>query len=128
MVWRRNKKSLESPTRIEWFIGRICCVGCCRVLPFAIGTETLGAIVSPSTRCGDTGLRPTFGSVSRSGAMVLCWSLDKIGPICRSAEDAAIVFSFINGTDNKDPGSVAHAFNYTSKVKDWKKLRIAYAE
>lgn len=97
------------------------------LLPFAIGTETLGSIVSPSTRCGATGLRPTFGSVSRSGAMVLCWSLDKIGPICRSAEDAAIVFNYIKGTDGKDPGSVDKPFNYNG-VADFSKLRIAYAE
>lgn len=97
------------------------------LLPFTIGTETLGSIVSPSTRCGATGLRPTFGSVSRSGAMVLCWSLDKIGPICRSAEDAAIVFNYIKGTDGKDAGSVDKPFNYNGKV-DLKKLRIAYAE
>lgn len=97
------------------------------LLPFAIGTETLGSIVSPSTRCGATGLRPTFGSVSRYGAMVLCWSLDKVGPICRSAEDAAIVFSAINGTDGNDAGAVKHAFNYTGKM-DWTKVRIAYAE
>lgn len=97
------------------------------LLPFTIGTETLGSIVSPSTRCGATGLRPTFGTVSRSGAMVLCWSLDKTGPICRSAEDAAIVYYYIKGTDGKDPGSVDHAFNYTGKA-DIKKLRIAYAE
>lgn len=97
------------------------------LLPFAIGTETLGSIVSPATRCGVTGLRPTFGSVSRSGAMVLCWSLDKIGPICRSAEDAAIVFNYIKGTDGKDPGSVDKNFNYTG-VADFKKLRVAYAE
>jgi Asp-tRNA(Asn)/Glu-tRNA(Gln) amidotransferase A subunit family amidase len=97
------------------------------LLPFTIGTETLGSIVSPSTRCGATGLRPTFGTVSRSGAMVLCWSLDKTGPICRSAEDAAIVYYFIHGTDGKDPGSLLHAFNYTGKP-DLKKLRIAYAE
>lgn len=96
------------------------------LLPFAIGTETLGSIVSPSTRCGVTGLRPTFGSVSRSGAMVLCWSLDKAGPICRSAEDAAIVFYYLKGTDGKDPSAVARPFNYTGKT-DWKKLRIAYA-
>jgi Asp-tRNA(Asn)/Glu-tRNA(Gln) amidotransferase A subunit family amidase len=96
------------------------------LLPFAIGTETLGSIVSPSTRCGDTGLRPTFGTVSRSGAMVLCWSLDKAGPICRSAEDAAIVYAAIKGTDGLDAGSVDHAFNYTGKT-DWKKIRIAYA-
>lgn len=97
------------------------------LLPFTIGTETLGSIVSPSTRCGATGLRPTFGSVSRSGAMVLCWSLDKVGPICRSAEDAAIVFNYIKGTDGKDAGSVNKPFNYTGKV-DFKKLKIAYAE
>jgi Asp-tRNA(Asn)/Glu-tRNA(Gln) amidotransferase A subunit family amidase len=97
------------------------------LLPFTIGTETLGSIVSPSTRCGATGLRPTFGSVSRSGAMVLCWSLDKIGPICRSAEDCAIVFNYIHGTDGKDNGSVDMKFNYDGVV-NFKKLRVAYAE
>lgn len=97
------------------------------LLPFAIGTETLGSIVSPSTRCGTTGLRPTFGTVSRSGGMVLCWSLDKAGPISRSAEDNAIVYSYLKGTDGKDYGSVDHAFNYNPK-KEVKKLRIAYAE
>lgn len=97
------------------------------LLPFAIGTETLGSIVSPSTRCGATGLRPTFGTVSRSGGMVLCWSLDKAGPISRSAEDDAIVYYYITGTDGKDYGSVDHAFNYNAK-QDIKKLRIAYAE
>jgi Asp-tRNA(Asn)/Glu-tRNA(Gln) amidotransferase A subunit family amidase len=96
------------------------------LLPFTLGTETLGSIVSPSTRCGATGLRPTFGTVSRSGAMVLCWSLDKAGPICRSAEDDAIVYYYIKGTDGKDAGSVDHAFNYDQK-KDIKKLRFAYA-
>src|SRR5204862_1519749 len=74
------------------------------LLPFAIGTETQGSIVSPSNVCGTTGLRPSFGSVSRSGAMVLCWSMDKIGPLCRSAEDAALVFNYIKGTDGKDAG------------------------
>ncbi len=97
------------------------------LLPFAIGTETLGSIVSPSARCGATGLRPTFGTVSRYGAIVLCWSLDKIGPICRSAEDAAIVYAFIHGTDGNDPSAIRHTFNYTGKV-DWTKLRIAYPE
>ena len=97
------------------------------LLPFAIGTETLGSIVSPSTRCGATGLRPTFGTVSRYGAMVLCWSLDKAGPICRSAEDAAIVYAFIHGTDGNDPSAIRHTFNYTGKV-DWTKIRIAYAD
>ena len=97
------------------------------LLPFAIGTETLGSIVSPSTRCGATGLRPTFGSISRSGAMVLCWSLDKAGPMCRSAEDCAIVFNYIKGTDGKDAGSVDKNFNYDGVV-NFKKLRVAYAE
>ena len=97
------------------------------LLPFAIGTETLGSIVSPSTRCGATGLRPTFGTVSRYGAMVLCWSLDKVGPICRSAEDASIVYAFIHGTDGNDPSAIRHTFNYTGKT-DFSKLRIAYAE
>ena len=97
------------------------------LLPFTIGTETLGSIVSPSTRCGATGLRPTFGSISRSGAMVLCWSLDKAGPICRSAEDCAVVFNYIHGTDGKDYGSVDQNFNYDG-VADFKKLRVAYAE
>jgi Asp-tRNA(Asn)/Glu-tRNA(Gln) amidotransferase A subunit family amidase len=97
------------------------------LLPFTLGTETLGSIVSPSTRCGATGLRPTFGTVSRSGAMVLCWSLDKVGPICRSAEEDAIVYYYINGTDGKDAGAVNHAFNYNPNL-DIKKLRIAYAE
>lgn len=97
------------------------------LLPFTIGTETLGSIVSPSARCGATGLRPTFGTVSRSSAMVLCWSLDKAGPICRSAEDDAIVYYYIKGTDGKDAGSVDHAFNYNQK-RDIKKLRFAYAE
>lgn len=97
------------------------------LLPFTLGTETLGSIVSPSARCGATGLRPTFGTVSRSGAMVLCWSLDKAGPICRSAEDDAIVYYYIKGTDGKDASAVDHAFNYNAKA-DIRKLRFAYAE
>jgi Asp-tRNA(Asn)/Glu-tRNA(Gln) amidotransferase A subunit family amidase len=97
------------------------------LVPFAIGTETYGSIVSPSHTCGATGLRPTFGTVSRSGAMALCWSLDKIGPICRSAEDAAVVFHYIKGTDGKDPGAVNMPFNYSS-APNVKKLRIGYAK
>ena len=97
------------------------------LVPFAIGTETLGSIVSPSSTCGATGLRPTFGSVSRSGAMTLCWSLDKAGPICRSAEDAAVVFNYLHGTDGLDASAVNMPFNYTGKG-DWKKLKIAYAK
>jgi Asp-tRNA(Asn)/Glu-tRNA(Gln) amidotransferase A subunit family amidase len=79
---------------------------------FAIGTETLGSITSPSQRCGTTGLRPTFGRVSRAGAMALCWSLDKIGPICRSVEDCALVLAAINGGDPADRSSIEAPFNF----------------
>lgn len=84
------------------------------LVPFAIGTETLGSIVSPSTRCGTTGLRPSFGRVSKTGAMALSWTMDKIGPICRSAKDAAMVFDVIRGADPQDQSLIAGAFNYTS--------------
>ena len=97
------------------------------LVPFAIGTETWGSIVSPSTTCGATGLRPTFGSISRTGAMALSYSLDKVGPICRSAADAAVVFNYIHGTDGKDGSAVNKPFNY-SPNKDIKKLKIAYAK
>ena len=70
---------------------------------FAIGTETWGSIVSPCSRVGATGLRPTFGRVSRAGAMALSWTLDKIGPICRGVEDCALVFAAIHGPDGEDP-------------------------
>lgn len=70
---------------------------------FAIGSETLGSIVSPSTRCGATGLRPTFGRVSRAGAMALSWSMDKLGPLCRSVEDCVLVLDAIQGADRRDP-------------------------
>lgn len=97
------------------------------LIPFAIGTETHGSIISPSSTCGATGLRPTFGSVSRSGAMTLSWSLDKIGPICRTAEDAATVFSFIHGTDGNDLSAVNRSFNL-SKISGVKNLKIAFAK
>jgi Asp-tRNA(Asn)/Glu-tRNA(Gln) amidotransferase A subunit family amidase len=97
------------------------------LVPFAIGTETYGSIISPSTTCGATGLRPTFGSVSRSGAMALSYSLDKVGPICRSAADAAIVFNYIHGTDGKDQAAVNMPFNYTPQ-KPIQKMKIAYAK
>jgi Asp-tRNA(Asn)/Glu-tRNA(Gln) amidotransferase A subunit family amidase len=73
---------------------------------FSIGTETLGSITSPCQRCGTTGLRPTFGRVSRAGAMALCWSLDKVGPICRSVEDTVMVLAAINGSDLADRSSI----------------------
>jgi Asp-tRNA(Asn)/Glu-tRNA(Gln) amidotransferase A subunit family amidase len=97
------------------------------LIPFAIGTETHGSIISPSSTCGATGLRPTFGSVSRSGAMTLSWSLDKIGPICRTAEDAATVFNFIHGTDGNDLSAVNRSFNL-SKISGVKNLKIGFAK
>lgn len=95
------------------------CVG------FAIGTETLGSISSPSTRCGTTGLRPTFGFVPRTGAMALSWTMDKIGPICRSVEDCALVLSAIYGPDGHDRSVKDAAFNWDAEF-DWKKLRVGY--
>jgi len=95
------------------------------LVPFAIGSETWGSIVSPSTRCGVTGLRPTFGRVSRAGAMALSWSMDKIGPICRTVEDCALVLEAIRGTDGVDQTVIDAAFNYTPRI-DLKKLRIGY--
>jgi len=83
---------------------------------FAIGTETLGSIISPSERCGTTGLRPTFGRVSRQGFMALCWSLDKVGPICRSVEDTALVLATMNGYDAADPGSSRMGFAYNGQM------------
>ena len=79
---------------------------------FAIGTETLGSIVAPCARCGTVGLRPTFGRVSRAGAMSLCWSLDKIGPICRAVDDAALVLAAINGFDLADVSSIEAPFGW----------------
>ncbi len=92
---------------------------------FAIGTETLGSIVSPSHRCGATGLRPTFGRVARTGAMALCWSLDKIGPIVRSVPDAALVLEAINGGDAGDPSSFDHGFG-VDLSRDISGLRLGY--
>ena len=97
------------------------------LVPFAIGTETWGSIVSPATTCGATGLRPTFGSISRSGAMALSYSLDKVGPITRSANDAAIVFNYLHGTDGKDGSAVDMPFNYAPKT-NLKTYKIAYAK
>jgi Asp-tRNA(Asn)/Glu-tRNA(Gln) amidotransferase A subunit family amidase len=94
---------------------------------FSIGTETLGSIVSPSTTCGVTGLRPTYGRVSRYGAMALSWSMDKIGPMCRSVEDCALVFNAIHGPDGKDGTVVDLPFNWDPHL-DVKALRVGYVK
>lgn len=95
------------------------------LVAFAIGTETWGSIISPSTRCGVTGLRPTYGRVSRSGAMALSWSMDKIGPICRSVEDCALVFNAIYGPDGKDLTVVDLPFNWDPSL-DVKDIHVGY--
>src|SRR5471032_1966315 len=92
---------------------------------FAIGSETLGSISSPSTRCGATGLRPTFGFVPRTGAMALSWTMDKLGPICRAVEDTAIVLNAIHGPDGRDRTVHNAAFNWDANL-DWRKLRVGY--
>jgi Asp-tRNA(Asn)/Glu-tRNA(Gln) amidotransferase A subunit family amidase len=94
---------------------------------FAIGTETWGSMVSPSTRCGVTGLRPTFGRVSRAGAMALSWSMDKIGPICRTVEDCGIVLDVIKGPDGLDPAVIDAPFTYSTKTK-LSDLKIGYVK
>ncbi|HUV36737.1 MAG TPA: amidase [Patescibacteria group bacterium] len=97
------------------------------LVAFAIGTETWGSIVSPCTRCGATGLRPTFGRVSRAGAMALSWSMDKIGPICRRAEDCAIVFDAIRGPDGIDRTVMDLPFSYDHEI-DLSAVRIGYVK
>jgi hypothetical protein len=92
-------------------------------VPFAIGTETQGSIVSPAIRCGITALRPTFGRVSRHGGMVLAWSQDRVGPMCRTAEDCAMVFSVIHGVDEKDPSTITTPFRYDRRI-DVSRLRV----
>ncbi|MCC5927475.1 MAG: amidase [Bacteroidetes bacterium] len=92
---------------------------------FAIGSETYGSIVSPATRNGVSGLRPSYGRVSRHGAMALSWSMDKIGPITRSAEDAALVFNAIYGPDKLDPSLLDFPFNYDARI-NFSSLRIGY--
>jgi Asp-tRNA(Asn)/Glu-tRNA(Gln) amidotransferase A subunit family amidase len=84
---------------------------------FGIGTETSGSIVSPARECGVSALRPTFGRVSRAGGMVLAWSQDRVGPICRSIEDCAMVFNVIHGVDEKDPSTVTTPFHFDHNVK-----------
>jgi len=92
---------------------------------FSIGTETLGSILAPSAICGVTGLRPTFGRVSRYGAMALSWSMDKTGPMCRCVEDCALVLNAIQGADNLDLAAVDVPFNWDATL-DVRKLRVAY--
>jgi aspartyl-tRNA(Asn)/glutamyl-tRNA(Gln) amidotransferase subunit A len=98
------------------------------LVTFALGSETSGSILTPSAYCGVTGLRPTYGLVSRKGAMALSWTLDKIGPICRSAEDCALVLQAISGSDSEDPGSAGKNFVYMPQyLRKPSELTIGYA-
>ena len=96
--------------------------------PFALGSETSGSIITPASFCGVTGLRPTYGLVSRFGAMSLSWTLDKIGPIAHTAEDCGLILQVIAGKDSKDPGSAGKSFYYTPQyARPLKDLKIGYA-
>lgn len=94
------------------------------LVAFAIGTETLGSITAPASRTGITGLRPTYGRISRQGAMSLSWSMDKIGPLARSAEDCEIIFSLLYGKDPADPSTNEAPFNQVNKSP--KEMKVAY--
>jgi aspartyl-tRNA(Asn)/glutamyl-tRNA(Gln) amidotransferase subunit A len=95
------------------------------LVPFAIGSETSGSILTPSAFCGVTGLRPTYGQVSRYGAMALCWTLDKLGPMGRSADDCALVLAAISGRDPRDESSVRQKFEYAERPASVKRPRLA---
>ena len=98
------------------------------LVPFALGSETSGSILTPAAFCGITGLRPTYGLVSRHGAMPLSWTLDKIGPMCRSAEDCGLVLQAISGGDAKDPGSAGKSFYYTPQyARKLSELKVGFA-
>ena len=94
------------------------------LVPFAIGSETFGSILSPANNCGLSGLRPTYGRVSRYGAMALCWTLDKLGPLCLTADDCGIVLDAISGPDSNDPTTYPHEFNYNEAWDPARKFRI----
>ena len=98
------------------------------LVPFALGSETSGSIVTPASFCGVTALRPTYGLVSRHGAMALSWTLDKLGPFARSAEDCGLILEAIAGKDGKDPGSAGKSFYYTPQyARPVSELRIGYS-
>jgi Asp-tRNA(Asn)/Glu-tRNA(Gln) amidotransferase A subunit family amidase len=103
------------------------CSAAAGLVGFALGSETLGSIVSPCRQCGATGLRPTFGRVSRHGCMALAWSMDKIGPIARSVEDCALILGAIHGFDGLDPSAVDRPFGWPAR-RDLRALRVGYVE
>ncbi|HET9002271.1 MAG TPA: amidase [bacterium] len=133
--YRYPSASLQGPCRNPWNLehwsggsssgtGAAVAAG---LVPFGIGSETSGSILSPSANCGVTGLRPTYGLVSRYGAMALAWTMDKIGPMCRSAEDCGWVLEAIAGGDPRDPGSAGRGFSMrNARARRWSGVRMGY--
>ena len=124
--------SLTGPPKNPWDLGRwtggsssgsgAAVAG--GLVPFAIGSETWGSILSPSNNCGLSGLRPTYGRVSRYGAMALCWTLDKLGPICLTADDCGIVLEAISGPDANDPSTHPVGFTYDPQFQPGRKYKV----
>jgi Asp-tRNA(Asn)/Glu-tRNA(Gln) amidotransferase A subunit family amidase len=116
---------MESSAGVERLLGRFSGRRGGGLVPFALGSETYGSIISPSKRCGATGLRPTFGRVSRAGCMPLAWSFDKIGPLARSVDDCGLVLASIHGADGRDPTAVSRPFSWPIELP-LTSLRVGY--
>jgi len=133
--YRFPAASLQGPARnpwnpLHWSGGSSSGTGvavAAGLVPFGIGSETSGSILSPSAACGVTGLRPTYGLVSRYGAMALSWTLDKLGPMCHSAEDCGLVLQAIAGPDPRDPGSAGRTFRLARRPRAPAEIRVGYA-
>lgn len=132
MGYRQPNASISGPCKSPWdkskwaggsSSGSGSAVGC-GLVPFAIGSETWGSILSPANNCGISGLRPTYGRVSRHGAMALSWTLDKLGPLALSADDCGLILQEISGKDQKDPSSSKNAFTYNRDTPRRNKLGI----
>ncbi|HWQ56534.1 MAG TPA: amidase [Bryobacteraceae bacterium] len=135
-VYRMAGDPLTGPAlnpwdRTRWAGGSSCgsaAAVAAGLVPFAIGSESSGSILTPAAYCGVTALRPTYGLVSRYGAMALSWTLDKLGPFCRSAEDCGLVLQAISGGDRRDPGSAGKSFYYTPQyARKLPDLRVGFA-
>lgn len=134
--YRFASASLQGPGKNPWDVTRWsggsssgpAAAVAAGLIPFAIGSETSGSIVTPASYCGVTALRPTYGLVSRHGAMALSWTLDKLGPFARSAEDCGLILQVIAGSDGNDPGSAGHSFYYTPQYgRPVRGMRAGYA-
>jgi aspartyl-tRNA(Asn)/glutamyl-tRNA(Gln) amidotransferase subunit A len=135
MGYRQPNASFTGPPRNPWrpdhwtggsSSGSAAAV-CAGLVPFAIGSETWGSILSPANNCGVSGLRPTYGRVSRYGAMALSWTLDKLGPLCLTADDCGLVLEAIAGFDPRDPSTVDRPFKYDDRPPS-RRFRLAYIE